>query len=111
MAALDLERNLDVRGIVVPTLSGQTAQIVSAHRPLSPIVGVCRNKSTWQRLSLHWGVIPVCVDDAKVNDWKKLSKLLAKQLHLGTKGCRILFVSGFNEDPELSEPVLKIVNL
>jgi len=111
MAALDLESNLEVHGIVVPTSSGQTARVISAHRPLSPILGVCSGKSTWQRLSLHWGVIPIYVDDSKVNDWNKLSQLLAKKLQLGKTGNRVLFVSGFNEDPRLAEPVLKIVSL
>lgn len=51
---------LNLTNIVVPTASGRTAQVVSAHRPRIPILAVTHSRSTQRRLKLSFGVNPVC---------------------------------------------------
>ncbi|QQO11126.1 pyruvate kinase [Breznakiella homolactica] len=47
--------------LIVPTLSGKTAQLVSKHRPRRSIVGASPNEQVRRRLLLYWGVAPVAV--------------------------------------------------
>ena len=49
-------RQLDLAALVVPTLSGRSARIISAHRPQVPIVALSPGKETVRRCSLMWGV-------------------------------------------------------
>jgi pyruvate kinase len=41
---------------VVPTLSGRSARLLSAHRPQVPIYALSPGKETVRRCSLMWGV-------------------------------------------------------
>lgn len=49
-------RQLELSALVVPTLSGRSARIISAHRPQVPIVALSPGKETVRRCSLMWGV-------------------------------------------------------
>jgi pyruvate kinase len=49
-------RQLDLAALVVPTLSGRSARIMSAHRPQVPIVALSPGKETVRRCALMWGV-------------------------------------------------------
>jgi pyruvate kinase len=49
-------RQLELAALVVPTLSGRSARIVSAHRPQVPIYALSPGKETVRRCSLMWGV-------------------------------------------------------
>ena len=51
--------DLDVKAIVVCSLSGMTARMVSRFRSPVDIIGLCVNEKTWRQLSLSWGVMPV----------------------------------------------------
>jgi pyruvate kinase len=48
--------------IVVPTISGTTARIVSRYRPLRRIVAASPDEVVRRRLLLHWGVVPIHVN-------------------------------------------------
>jgi pyruvate kinase len=45
--------------IVVPTLSGRTAQLISQYRPRRPIVAASPSEKYRRRMLLYWGVVPV----------------------------------------------------
>ncbi|MDR0877958.1 MAG: pyruvate kinase [Treponema sp.] len=45
--------------IVIPTLSGHTAQLVSKYRPQRCIVAATPSEKVRRRLLLYWGVVPV----------------------------------------------------
>lgn len=110
-AANTLARDLKLQGIIVPTRSGHTAVVISASRPSSPLLGVSTHMHTCQKLSLHWGIIPFLIKKGEASNWEALSQDVSKRCNLTKTGNRVLFVSGFNDNEELNEPVLKIIKV
>jgi pyruvate kinase len=49
-------RDLHLAALVVPTLSGRSARLLSAHRPQVPIIALSPGRETVRRCSLMWGV-------------------------------------------------------
>ncbi len=49
-------RELDLEALVIPTLSGRSARLVSAHRPTVPIYALSPGRETVRRCGLMWGV-------------------------------------------------------
>jgi len=110
-AVTSLAHDLKLQGIVVPTNSGTTATILAADRPPSPLLGISSKNAVCRKLALHWGVIPIMVTKKETHNWKKLGKIVSRQYKLTKTGNTILLVSGFNEDPDLNEPVMKIIKV
>lgn len=110
-AAGTLAQELKLQGILVPTHSGHTANILSATRPSSPLLGISENLRICQRLAMHWGVIPVYMLREEVCDWKLLSQTICDTYKLTSVNNRVLLVSGFNDDETRNEPVLKIIKV
>jgi pyruvate kinase len=52
----DAARELELDALVIPTLSGRSARLVSAHRPTVPIYALSPGKETVRRCCLMWGV-------------------------------------------------------
>lgn len=110
-AALELVRDLKLEALIVPTRSGTTAHVLAAHRTMAPMVGVCSLETVCRRLSLHWGVIPVYLETPEHQDWRDSCHRIESQCELAKPGHTVLIVSGFNDDPALNEPVLKMMSL
>ena len=49
-------RELRLDALIIPTLSGRSARLVSAHRPTAPIYALSPGKETVRRCGLMWGV-------------------------------------------------------
>ncbi len=49
-------RELSLDALVIPTLSGRSARLVSAHRPTVPIYALSPGRETVRRCGLMWGV-------------------------------------------------------
>ena len=47
------------KAVVVCSISGVTARMVSRFRPPMDIIGLTTDEATWRKLALSWGVIPV----------------------------------------------------
>src|SRR3954453_1991940 len=70
-AAVGSTYTLGLRALVVPTRSGRTARLVSAHRPRVPVLAVTPRIETVRRLNLLFGVQCVIAED-----WTSLRALL-----------------------------------
>jgi pyruvate kinase len=55
-AACAAVRQLDLAALIVPTLSGRSARLVSAHRPQVPVLALSPNLEVVRRCSAMWGV-------------------------------------------------------
>ncbi|MBN1564833.1 MAG: pyruvate kinase [Anaerolineae bacterium] len=63
-----LARTLDAKLIVASTWSGYTARRVARVRPNTPILAATPNRTTYQRLALVWGTMPVMVKEFQTID-------------------------------------------
>ena len=70
-AAVGSTYTLGLAALVVPTRSGRTARLVSAHRPRVPVLAVSPRIETVRRLQLLFGVSCVLAED-----WTSLRDLL-----------------------------------
>jgi pyruvate kinase len=61
-AAVTLAERADAEAIVAVTRGGGTARRLSSLRPRAPILATTDRADTARRLSLFWGVEPVCTD-------------------------------------------------
>jgi pyruvate kinase len=110
-AAVELARDLKLHAIIVPTMSGTTACVLSAHRTTAPMVGVCSRPEICRRLALHWGVVSIHSTIPDHQGWRDLCQRMSAQCDLTKPGHTVLVVSGFNDDPRLNEPMLKMISL
>jgi pyruvate kinase len=110
-AAVDLAHDLKLAALVIPTMSGTTARIMAAHRATAPLIGVCAHAAISRRLALHWGVIPVQVEESDTRDWRHLCERVAPHVGLTGKGHQMLVLAGFSDLPGHNEPVLKMLRL
>ena len=70
-AAVGSTYTLGLAALVVPTRSGRTARLVSAHRPMVPVLAVSPRIETVRRLNLLFGVRCAMADE-----WTGISALL-----------------------------------
>jgi pyruvate kinase len=97
-AAVGSTYTLGLAAIVVPTRSGRTARLVSAHRPKVPVLAVTPRIETVRRLQLLFGVSCVLAED-----WTSLRSLLdhcarlAKEAGVALSGDLIGITAGLPE--------------
>ncbi len=58
-SAIEATERLGVKGIVIDSVSGQTARDLAAFRGPNPVLAVCYNEKLQRLLNLSYGVIPV----------------------------------------------------
>lgn len=110
-AAVTLARDLKLAALVIPTMTGTTARILASHRATAPMIGVCARDAISRRLALHWGIVPVHVQESDTRDWRHLCELVAPRVGLTGKGHQMLVLAGFGDEPGHDEPVLKMLRL
>ena len=81
--------------IVVASMSGQTARMVSRFRCPVDIIGMTTSIKTWRKLNLSWGVTPVLSDEynsVEVLFYRELCE--AKRLKNLSKGDNVILTGG-----------------
>ncbi len=58
-SAIEATERLGVKGIIIDSVSGQTARDLAAFRGPNPVLAVCYNEKLQRLLNLSYGVIPV----------------------------------------------------
>ena len=77
--------DVNAKAIVVCSVSGKTAGMVSRYRCPTDIVGMTTNEKVWRRLSLSWGVTPVLADEYSSMDVMFYNGLANAKKYLGLK--------------------------
>ncbi len=67
-ATCSMAINLNAKAIVVCSLSGRTARMVSRFRPPVDIIGICVDQKSVRKLSLSWGVTPILGENVPTTD-------------------------------------------
>ena len=62
-AVCSMAIDLNAKAIVVCSVSGKTAMLVSRFRTPVDIIGMTTDKKIWRRLSMSWGVTPVLAEE------------------------------------------------
>lgn len=102
-ATMQLARDLNVGAVVVRSLGGRSARVVSSTRPLAPIIALTTSPETVRRLRLHRGVIPCLVTQEEFNQPRPAARELARRLGLVKTGEYLLLLAGFGrEEPTLT---------
>jgi len=94
-AAFKLSENVNAKLIITPTSTGKTAINVARFRPKIPILAPTPNQSTFYRLSLVWGVIPVKIDPTLSTDEMILEVMkISKELGLTKPFDKVIITAG-----------------
>ena len=59
VAAVRTATNIQADCIVTPTMTGQTARLISNFRPKTPIYAVTPNEWAQRKMQIYWGVTPL----------------------------------------------------
>ena len=67
-SAYSAARYLDAKAIVVLTLTGNTARIISDFKPKCPVIAATVDRKGYYQLALVWGVLPVAAERQEDDD-------------------------------------------
>lgn len=86
---------LKAKAIVTASLTGFTAQRVAGERPTTPIFCVTPRQSTYRRMALVWGVIPLLVDQFQtIEEMIRVVALQAQAAGIAAQGDIVVIVAG-----------------
>ncbi len=100
---------IDAACLIIPTLSGHTAQLVSRHRPRRRIIAATPSEIVQRRLLLFWGVIPVLVpkrDDSEAMVQGAISAAIQKGF--ASPGGKVVVVSGLPVNSPLTANSIRV---
>jgi pyruvate kinase len=94
-SACEAARELGLDALVIPTLSGRSARLVSAHRPDVPIYVLSPGKETVRRCGLMWGVRAASMRRHEVTE-ELIADAAARVVELGwaPPGARVGITAG-----------------
>ena len=76
-SATKMARELNAKAVAVCAKTGTTARMISAERPISPIIAMGCNERICARMGLYWGVLPCLVDEQVIKSpWKFVPQIL-----------------------------------
>ena len=110
-ATAQISKELHASAILVISSSGISAATVSIARPPAPIVGITADDNVARRMTLFWGVIPLCDDSAGKINPNQLARDIATELGLTKEGGYVLLVRGFHGERKLNSPSVTVIAL
>ena len=101
--------DIGAKAIVVCTLSGITARMVSRFRSPVDIVGITTNQKTWRKLALSWGVTPVmCREFQSTEVLFYSAKMIAKEQMGLSSGDKIVITGGVTNGTSGNTNLIKV---
>jgi pyruvate kinase len=111
-AACDIAINLRAKAIVVCTMTGKTAQLVSRFRSPVPIIGVTTDEKAYRRMALSWNVFPMITEHVMSSEVMFYNATKVTQRSMGlVKGDRILLVGGLSSAEPGGTNLIKVETL
>ena len=94
-AVCSMALDMNAKAIVVCSVSGKTAMLVSRFRTPINIMGMTTDRKIWRRLSMSWGVTPVMVDQfPSMDDMFYYAKNVTKSILNLQPGDNIVLTGG-----------------
>jgi pyruvate kinase len=95
LASVSTAGNVNARCIVTPTVTGQTARLISNFKPVMPIYATSPNDIALRKMQIYWGVTPfkITEKDTKENITAGAMKLI-KEKGLVEEGDLVVFTAG-----------------
>ena len=104
--------DVHAKAIVVCSISGITARMVSRFRAPVDIIGMTTSEETWRKLALSWGVTPVMCEMVNSTDVLfYMANKAAKRTFGLTKGDRIVITGGITGAGGGSTNLIKLETL
>ena len=95
VAAVQTTENLGADCIVTPTISGQTARLISNFRPKVPIYAVSPNEWARRKMQIYWGVTSVAgYEEDSTENIISHAMYIVRRENLVTKGDIVVFTAG-----------------
>ena len=111
-ATCGMAMDIDAKAIVACTISGTTARMVSRFRPPVDIVGMTTEESTWRKLALSWGVLPLMTEFVSSPDvlFYTAKNLVQRELCLA-RGDRIVITGGLTNGLSGNTDIIKVESI
>jgi pyruvate kinase len=111
-SACEAARDLELDALVIPTLSGRSARLVSAHRPNVPIFALSPGRETVRRCGLMWGVRAASMARYEITE-ELIAAAAARIVELGwgTPGQRVGITAGLPSGRPGSTSLLQVQEL
>ena len=94
-SAATAANTIKARVIVALTESGNTARLISHHRPAVPIVALTPSEHVRRKMALYWGVLPVAMKSIGDTDHRiQEAERILRQKGLATPGDRLVILTG-----------------
>ena len=101
--------DVDAKCIVVNSVSGLTARMVSRFRCPVDILGLTTNERAWRKLNMSWGVLPVLTEEFESNEVMFYSALRkAKNAFRLTPGDNVVMTGGNIGGPRGNTNTIKL---
>ena len=95
VAAVQTTENLGADCIVTPTISGQTARLISNFRPKVPIYAVSPNEWARRKMQIYWGVTSVAgYEEDSTENIISHAMYIVRRENLVKKGDIVVFTAG-----------------